>query len=384
MGRTVVSNSLETPLAGVTVSMMGLDGSGNSTGCTGTTDGAGNFALTGLASNCVGPQLVAYNGNSVTSPAGKYAGVNLVYTLVSGQVSVSPVLVHLPRIDTAETFQVQQNASTDQTYSFASVPGVTVTVYAHTTFTQEDGTQPNPFPLVAVEVPVDRLPEAMPTLSTGVIAFIVAFQPANVVSSQPVAVSYPNTLKMAAGTTGAPLMTLDPTRGRMVPYGTATVSADGTQIIPDIDPSTGSLQHRFGIVNFDWHGGVAAALTIAQVADGCGMLGGPYAALACAVIAAAVAAEPVDLSSGVHVMHVTDMSISGPRGSIAVQRTYRSLTSNTGSFGLGNELQYVWQLDTSTPASVSAVNLASLPQRQSVPVQPPERQHIRLHDRPMA
>ena len=58
----------------------------------------------------------------------------------------------------------------------------------------------------------------------------------------------------------------------MVPYGTATVSADGTQIIPDIDPSTGSLQHRFGIVNFDWHGGVAAALTIAQVADGCGML----------------------------------------------------------------------------------------------------------------
>ena len=53
------------------------------------------------------------------------------------------------------------------------------------------------------------------------------------------------------------------------------------------------------------------------------------------------------------------MSISGPRGSIAVQRTYRSLTSNTGSFGLGNELQYVWQLDTSTPASVSAVNLVS-------------------------
>ncbi len=45
------------------------------------------------------------------------------------------------------------------------------------------------------------------------------------------------------------LLTLDPTRGKMVPYGTGTVSADGTQIVPDPNPA--SPGHRFGIVHFD-------------------------------------------------------------------------------------------------------------------------------------
>ena len=247
MGRTVVADPLQTPLAGVTVKMLGLDGAGATTGCAGSTvsDAAGNFALTNLAANCIGPQLVGFGGDNVTSPPGRYAGVDLVFTLISGQVVVSPVLVHLPRIDNVETFLVQQNSATDQTHAFTSIPGLTVTVYAHTTFTLADGTQPNPFPLAAIQVPVDRLPDVMPVTNAGVTTFIVAFQPANTVASQPVAVYFPNMDNNPPGTT-MPLMTLDPTRGRMVPYGTGTVLADGTQIIPDIDPSTGALQHRSG------------------------------------------------------------------------------------------------------------------------------------------
>src|SRR5207249_12235771 len=61
-----------------------------------------------------GMQLIGFNGLTATSPPGKYAGVNLVYTFTSGQVTVSPVLVHLPRIDNQETFLVQQNAPVDQ------------------------------------------------------------------------------------------------------------------------------------------------------------------------------------------------------------------------------------------------------------------------------
>src|SRR5205823_11849648 len=93
VGRTVVSDALETPLAGVTVKMLGKDGNGATTGCAGATisDAAGNFALTNLAANCTGPQLVGFDGTTVTSPPGRYAGVNLVYTLVSGQVTASPV-----------------------------------------------------------------------------------------------------------------------------------------------------------------------------------------------------------------------------------------------------------------------------------------------------
>ena len=94
LGRTVVSDPAETPLAGVTVKTLGLDGNGNTTGCTGyqaTSDSAGNFLLSNLPMACTGPQLMGFDGTTATSPAGKYAGVNLVFTLVSGQVTVSPV-----------------------------------------------------------------------------------------------------------------------------------------------------------------------------------------------------------------------------------------------------------------------------------------------------
>src|SRR5262249_44948997 len=151
---------------------------------------AGNFALLGLSDGCVGPQLVGYDGTTATSPTGKYAGVNLVYTLTSGQVTTSPVLVNLPRIDDKETFFVRQNATEDQSYSYKTIPGLSVTVYKGTTFPLLDGTRPDPFPLVAVQVPVDRLPDQKPPVPTMLLVFIVAFQPADAVASRPAAVFY--------------------------------------------------------------------------------------------------------------------------------------------------------------------------------------------------
>ncbi len=273
LGRTVVDNSSHTSLAGVTVTMVGQNGAGTATGCTGTTtsDGSGNFALTNLPAACLGPQLIGFNGNTVTSPAGTYAGLQLVFTLVANTVVVSPVLVHLPRVDNVETFNVIQNDTVDQSYTFQSIPGLSVTVYAGTVFTEQDGSQPNPFPLAAIEVPVDRLPDLMPVTSSSVTAFIVAFQPAETNATKAVAVSFPNTLNTPPGT-DVPLMTLDPTLGRMVPYGTGTVSSDGTTIVPDVDPSSGSLHHRYGIVHFDWHGPCYRAAAIG-VRPACGCTG---------------------------------------------------------------------------------------------------------------
>jgi RHS repeat-associated protein len=343
IGRAVVSNATETSLVGVTVKMLGLDGNGNTTGCSGSgiSDAAGNFALTNLSTSCVGPQLAGFDGTTVTSPAGKYAGVNLVYTLASGQVTASPVLVHLPRIDNQETFLVHQNYGSDQSYSYTTVPNLSVTVYAGTTFTMPVGTTPDPFPLVAIQVPIDRLPDYKAPTSTMVSAFIVAFQPANATTSQPVAVYFPNTLSTAPGT-DVPLMTLDPTHGKMVPYGTGVVSANGLQIIPDADPSHPG--HLYGLVHFDWHGPmppppnqpnpplkcVGPACKDAGPADCCGPGNG----------------DPVDPSSGIQVIQHIDISISGPRGSIFVERTYRSLTSLAGAFGAGGSHNYNYGIDT--------------------------------------
>jgi RHS repeat-associated protein len=346
LGRTVVSDAAETPIAGVTVTTLGKDGNGNTTGCTGHTaisDAAGNFVLANLPLACTGPQLIGFDGTTATTPAGKYAGVNLIFTLTSGQVTAAPIFVHLPRIDNVETFLVTQNASTDQSYAWSSIPGLAVTVYAGTTFTMPDGTQPNPFPLAAVSVPVDRLPDVKPPVPTMVMVFIVAFQPANASTNQPVAVIYPNSAYNPPGASSV-LMTLDPTHGVMVPYGSGTVSNDSTQFVPDPDPAHPG--HRYGLVHFDWH-----------------MVGTPLGNQMnpCDCIPCPTCGGPVDLSSGLEVIHETDISFGGARGTMSVTRTYRNginpAATTFGPFGYGTNHNWGYELDSVNPASASVISL---------------------------
>jgi RHS repeat-associated protein len=354
-GRAVVDDPLQTPIAGVSTTMLGTNGAGGTTGCTGTgrSDAAGNFLLQNLSNNCTGPQLIGFDGTTATAPSGKYAGVNVTYTLTSGQVTAAPLLVHLPRIDNLETFNVQQNAVTDQTYAFQTIPGLSVTVYAGTTFTMPDGTKPNPFPLTAVSVPVDRLPDVKPPVPTMISAFIVAFQPANVTASRPVAVYYPNTINTAPGV-NMTLMTLDPTKGTMVPYGTGTVAADGTQIVPDPDPNYSGA--RYGIVHFDWHGGMAPPPTLARDPPP----NSPCPTCQC-VDGKACTPQPVYFSSGVETIKNTDISFGGSRGTISLVRSYRTLSNNTTNspFGTGGSHNYGYTLDSLTPGTAALINLVA-------------------------
>jgi len=366
-GRTVVDDTIETPIAGVTVTFLGVDDNATPTGCTGTTrsDAAGNFLFVNLPAACVGRQLVRYNGTTATAPPGTYAGVDLVYAIVAGQITTAQPLVHLPRIDDKETVMVQQNAASDQTFNFASIPGLSVTVYAHTIFTLVNGTQPNPFPLTAVQVPVDRLPDVKPPNPNMLMVFIVAFQPANATASQPVAVTFPNTINTPPGINMV-LMTLDPTKGTMVMYGTGTVSSDATQIIPDLDPAHPG--HRFGLVHFDWHGpmpppgggsgpgpggGGCGACCPADGGDGSGPGGGPDGGGGPSGggpgpfgPSGPENGQPIDLSSGLAIVRATDLAINGRRGSIMLARVYRTLSNNPGPFGIGTGHNYGYQLNT--------------------------------------
>ncbi|HEX3742728.1 MAG TPA: RHS repeat-associated core domain-containing protein [Bryobacteraceae bacterium] len=378
VGRTVVSDNTETSLANVKVTMLGSNGSGGTTPCSASTfsDASGNFTLTNLPAGCVGPQLVGFDGTTVSSPSGMYAGVNIIYTLTSGQVTASPVLVHLPRIDNAETFMVQQNSNSVQNYSYSSIPGLSLTVYPGTTFTMPDGTQPNPFPLTAVRVPVDRLPDLKPPVPTMINIFIVAFQPANVTANQPVAVYYPNPLQTAPGTS-MPLLTLDPTKGSMVPYGTGVVSADGVTIVPDFDPN--SQGHRYGIVHFDWHGPMPPPPSQVFVGGG-GIDAGMDSDLPPLTLKRVKSLPPihdvvtprsvtvgagkrpktggsVDLASGLEVFRTTDLAIPGNLGSVAVERTYRSMSTTPGPFGLGTSYLFAIRLDSNQPLNSALVNL---------------------------
>lgn len=329
IGRTVESNSNETPIPGIIMTMLGVDDAGNPTGCSGQTrsDAAGNFAFTNLGTSCLGRQLVGFDGNSATDGE-KYAGINLAYTLVAGQIT-GPELVHMPDISDAETIMVQQNASVDQTFSYSTIPGVTVTVYAGTTLTMPDGTQPNPFPMAAVLVPVDRLPDT-PSPTAGTLrASIVAFQPANTTSSLPVSVTFPNVVNNPPGV-NMELDTLDPVVGELVKYGTGTVSADATEIVPDPDPAHPG--HRFGISHFDWHGPMAPAPNGKNPSpDPHGPKNG----------------DPVDTATGLLAFSKTDIVFGGARGNVAIQRTFRAAAGTPGPFGVGTNHNYGYQLDVS-------------------------------------
>jgi len=352
-GRTVVADTLQTSLAGVAVTLLGVDGNGSPTACAGTTvsDAAGNFALTNLPPGCAGGQLIRFDGSTAVSPPGEYAGVDLFYDLAPNQVTSSPVLVHLPRIDDAERVCVDQGSPVDQAFTFQTIPNLSIIVYAGTTFAppapSQRGCGPAQFPLTAVQVAVDRLPEEMPPSATTVMPFIVAFQPANTQASQPVAVSFPNILSTPPGT-NMELSTLDPTLGVMVVYGTGTVSNDGTQVIPDLNPATPG--RRFGLVHFDWHG---------QVDDGNDE--NPCMSCPCPSVGGTV-----DIASGTEVVRSTDIEISGLRGRIAIERTYRTLSAAAGPFGVGTNHNYGFRLSTNAPQSSALINLI-MPDGNRVP-----------------
>jgi RHS repeat-associated protein len=351
LGRTTAADNMQTPLAGVTITSVGQTGNLNqngsveTTGCTGqttTSDGAGNFAFTNLPTACTGPQLFSFNGNTVTSPAGKYAGVQLVFTIVQGQVTVSPINVHLPQVNNAETFYVQQNASTDQTYSYTTIPGLKVTVYAGTTITMADGSQPNPYPLAAIQVPADRLPDVKPQVPTMMMALIVAFQPENSTASQPIAVYYPNALNTPPGTDSM-LITLDPERGTMVPYGTGAVAPNGTDVIPDADPAHPG--HLYGLTRPGWHFFAPPPPPPPppppdDPPDDCPVDGGV-----------------IYIPSGLDIVQHTDIEMDGTPLSLRLVRAQYTDTSFIGPFGIGGDHNFDYAIDSGSSSTAVMFNL---------------------------
>lgn len=328
LGRILESDAIESPIPGIRIVFLGKDDANNPTGCSGSTssDAAGNFLFTNLPAACTGRQLVWYNGS--TSTDGElYAGVNLAYTINTGQAT-GPEMVHLPRIDNAETIQVHQNWPSDQVLTYTTIPNITVTVYANTIFTLPDGTTPDPFPFTAVQVPVDRLPDS-PVDGPGTLrAFIVAFQPDDTMASQPVSVNWPNYLNTPPGV-NMELDTLDPVAGMLIKYGTGTVAGDGSQIIPDLDPAHPG--HRYGIQHFDWHGPMAPTPNAMNPSPD---PNGPKSG------------DPVDPASGLLVLNKVDISFGGARGKVIMLRTYRTLSGTPGPFGVGTNHNYGYQLNT--------------------------------------
>jgi YD repeat-containing protein len=139
-------------------------------------------------------------------------------------------------------------------------------------------------------------------------------------------------------------MTLDPTKGMMVQYGSGTVSPDGTQVIPDLNPATPGK--RYGLVHFDWHGPVIPPPPPTNDP-------GPCRSGSCCTLTG----DPIDLSTGLVLLRETDMALSGSRGTVAIERTYRTGSTQSGPFGIGGRHNCGYLLATNTPVGAPLINL---------------------------
>ncbi len=359
MGRVAAAEAFEHPLVGVTVQFLGKNEQGAPNGCSMPpllTDAGGNFAFVDVPSACTGPQLVGFDG--VTESGELYTPVNLRFDIQAGVINHTPGLIHLTAIYDAETVLVRQNWSSDQIFTFQTIPGLKLQVYAGTIFTNPDGSTPDPFPLSALRIPIDR-PPGDKTFPVGqIMPFLLSLQPEGSSASQPVAVDYPNTVDGPPGSV-VTLLTLDPRVGMMVSYGTGTISADGLSIIADPNPTTPG--RRYGLTHFDWHGPITPDVPAAGR--------GPTGHENGAVLTGACAAEgscncqtlnSVEYATGAEETNDVDAVVTGTLLPIALVRTYRSdLASFTGPFGLGTSHNFSYTVLAGANSSQAKIEVAS-------------------------
>jgi RHS repeat-associated protein len=133
----------------------------------------------------------------------------------------------------------------------------------------------------------------------------------------------------------------------MVNYGTASVSPDGTQVVPDFDSTHPG--HRYGISHFDWHFPLPGPAPLEPSPD----TDAPHAG------------DPIDLASGLMVVTKTDIVLGGARGQVGITRIYRGATTNPGPFGIGTNHNYGYLLDTTNYAG-GLINLI-MPDGNQIP-----------------
>ena len=335
-GRVV--NTEEQPLANVTIRLGAL---------TTLTDGGGNFLL---AEPPAGPQVVLIDGSTASTPTVSYPTIPVTVTIQSGQATPLGFTPHLHAQPVTRTVPIAPGQAA--TVTDPAIPSFEVQIPAGVTIIGWDG-QPNTQIGMRV-VPPDRSPLPPLQLPPGYTA-------------GPLYMFYFG--KVGGGTPTAPVPIVGPNEGGGFPgekvdlyfydeapdgsrpnqwakYGTGTVSADGTQIVPDIDPATGQ---PYGMPRFccgAWRPvyppppPTVNPNLIAPATSPGGTKGG----------------EPVDLATGLFTLEKTDLVLPG-RLPLVLTRTYRSGDTQVGPFGIGGRHGYDAFLVFSTPAATEQLIL---------------------------
>ena len=364
VGQTLKLNGR--PLAGVTVSIGGRAA---------RTDGNGEFVLTGVPA---GHQVLVIDGASADKGNRHYGRYEYGMTVTAGKTTVLPFVSWMTPLDTADTVNVPSPTTAPVVLTNPKIPGLELRIPAGTVIRDSEGRIVTQISMTAI--PVDQPPFPLPNFPVPVYFTV---QPGgshltgiDAKSTQGAQLVYPNFSHAPAGTRMT-FWDYDATSRGWFMYGQGTVTADGSQVMPDP-----------GVVIYEFSGAMIASPGSAPGAgapggsgapgdgsdgggsgngadggggpggdgggpggdggdggagpgDGGGSSSGGGASGACSVPGGGTGTggDPVDLFTGLFTYGRTDLSIQDVIP-ISVSRTYRQADDTSRAFGIGTNLSY--------------------------------------------
>jgi len=294
-----------------------------------STDDGGNFVMQNPPVGI--EQLLLIDGGPASTPQHSLPVIPYKVTIVAGQANALSFVPHLHFQKTTGMVDIS-NSGVERIVTDPELPGFQMRIPVGAVITGWDG-QPNT-QISIRRVPTDRMP--LPPLPsdrvTGAVHMFYFGKAGGGTPTEPIPVNLPNDRDLPPGTQ-VELWYFDeaPDGSRpnqWAPYGTGTVSADGSQIVPDIDPATGKQygQPRFCCGGTSWailQAAFDAVFNFAQFVANFLFSGG----------------DPVDLATGLFTMQKTDLVLPG-RMPLALTRTFRNQGQAVGPFGRGSAHSY--------------------------------------------
>jgi RHS repeat-associated protein len=274
---------------------------------------------------------------STSTPTKSLPAIPLKVTIVAGQANALSFVPHLHFQKTTGLVDIS-NTGVERIVTDPDLPGFQMRIPAGAQIIGWDGqlnTQ-----LSVRRVPIDRIP--VPPLPAGLVttaAYMDYFaKPGGGTPTEPIPVTLPNDLDLPPGTQ-AQLWYFDEAPDGSRPnqwaqYGTGTVSANGSQIVPDINPSTGK---QYGQPRF------CCGMNLAAFFEE--LLRLLRALLDFIINLLSVGpdnvtdGDPVDLYTGQFTLEKADLVLPG-RIPLTWTRTYRPKGPPSGPFGRGTSHAY--------------------------------------------
>jgi len=282
-------------LAGVTVSIDGASAK---------TDESGRFLLSGVGA---GHRVLRVNGATANSDATKFGLFDIGADLTAGQTTVLPYPVWMSALDTANNVKFTSPTDREVVLTTPAIPGLEVRLPKGAVIRDVGGKVVTELGITAI--PVDRPPFPLP--QSQVPSYFTVQPGSSYVFPTGARVVYPNFTHAAPGDV-MDFWHYDPADRGWFVYGHGKVTPDAKQVVPDASTEV-----------YQFTGAMLIAPGTPAPPDNAAVPGEDT-----------TAGDPVNLSTGLLVDTVTDLSIDDTIP-ISITRTYQHSDTARRAFGVG-------------------------------------------------